>query len=332
VPRRAWILVNLGTPEAPTPAAVRAFLAEFLSDPRVVDFPALLWRPILHGIVLRTRPARVAHGYAAIWSAEGSPLAAGTKRLAAGLAPLAPPDVDVRVAYRYGAPGRADGIDRVDRVLERALAEVDEVVVTTLFPQPTASSSGTVDALVRATAARLDASERVRLAPLSPTARGYVAAQCERILEAEQRLGSERADHVVLSFHGIPERVDRREGGRYSRACRATADAIRARLRRPPGRVTLAYQSKFGPGAWLGPATAELLVQKARGGARRVVVATPGFLTPGLETLEELGLRARDDFLAAGGAELRLADPPTDHPLFLSELARLVAPAENPAP
>jgi ferrochelatase len=316
--RRAWIVVNLGTPAAPTTAAVRAFLAEFLSDPMVVDLPPLLWRPILHGIVLRSRPARVAHAYRAIWSPQGSPLAAGTTALCRGLAAHVPAGTSVLPAYRYG------GELRVDRVLERALAEHDGVVVTTLFPQPTASSSGTIDALVAATAARLGASERVRLAPLAPDAPGYVAAQAERIAAAERRLPAGRANRVILSFHGIPQRVDRRERGGYARACETTAAAVAARLDRAPGTVTLAYQSKFGPGAWLAPATADVLVERARAGDRAVVVATPGFLTPGLETLEELGLRGRRDFLAAGGTELRLADPPTDHPLFLRDLALLL--------
>jgi ferrochelatase len=322
--RRAWILVNLGTPTAPTAAAVRAFLAEFLADPLVVDLPAFLWRPILRGIVLRTRPARVAKGYAAIWTPEGSPLAAWTKRLAKSLAERVEPGLDVHAAYRYGESNRADGIDRIDRVLARALDTADQVVVRTLFPHPTAASSGTIEALVRATAARLGAADRVVLAPLAPDAPGYVAAQVERIEAAERRLAGGRADCILLSFHGLPARVDRREGGRYSRACAATAAAVAARLGRPAAEIVRAYQSRFGPGAWLKPATADLLVARAAAGARRVVVATPGFLTPGLETLEELGLRGRADFLRAGGVELRLADPPTDHPAFLDELVALV--------
>ena len=313
--RGEWILVNLGTPAAPTEQAVREFLAEFLSDPLVVDFPQWLWRPILKGIVLRSRPAKTAELYQAIWTPAGSPLAAGTKALCNAARDFAPSDVNVSLAYRYGKE------ERIDRVLEAALERAEEVAVSPLFPQTTASSTGTIDVLVRETAARLGASKRVRMAPLDPVAAGYVEATAERIEAAERRLPGERADRLIISFHGIPARVDRRESGRYSRACEQTTAALRTALDRPAADVVLAYQSRFGPGAWLQPATADVLVERAQLGDRRVVVATPGFLTPGLETIEELGLRGRAAFLDAGGEILRLADPPGDHPLCLKALA-----------
>ncbi|MEM7310530.1 MAG: ferrochelatase [Planctomycetota bacterium] len=312
--RTEWILVNLGTPEAPTAEAVRAFLGEFLSDPMVVDFPQWLWRPILHGIVLRTRPPKVAEAYEAIWTPDGSPLAAATRRMVERAGELLGGRARVSLAYRYGK-------ERVDRVVERALERADQVVVTHLFPQPTASSSGTVEVLVRDTAKRLGAEERVRLAPLAPDADGYVAALAERVREAEARFEDGRADHLVVSFHGIPERVDKREGSTYRGACERTYAALVAALERPADTATLAFQSKFGPGAWLSPATDQVLVERARAGLASVLIATPGFLTPGLETIEELGMRGREDFLAAGGRELRLADPPGDHPRCLRAMA-----------
>jgi len=314
-PEVEWILVNLGTPSAPTEEAVRAFLGEFLADPMVVELPPWLWRPFLAGVVLRRRPRRTAEAYRAVWTDAGSPLLVGTRRLARALAERAPPGVRVASAYRYG------GEERVDRVLERALARGAAVVVTPLFPQPTASSSGTIEAFVQRTARRLGAAGRVHLAPLAPEAPGYVAAAAERVREAEARLAGGRADHLVFSFHGIPAKVDRREGARYSSACRATAAAVLAALGRGPAGSTLAFQSRFGPAEWLSPATADVLVERARAGDRRVVVSTPGFMTGGLETLEELGLRGRRAFLDAGGEELLLADPPAGHPRCQAALA-----------
>ena len=304
--RCEWLLVNLGTPAAPTAEAVRAFLAEFLSDPRVVDFPRWLWQPILRGIVLRTRPPKTAELYRAIWTPEGSPLAAATARLVDALQERAADGLRVRAAYRYGA-------ERVDRVLQGALERAESVVITPLFPQRTASSSGTIEELVHRTAGRCDAIDRVRLAPLAPEAPGYIEALAASVRAAEARLTSGPPEHLLVSFHGIPERVDRREGGRYRADCTATHRALLAALGRDESRATLAFQSKFGPGAWLTPATDATLVALAEAGVRRVVVATPGFLTPGLETIEELGLRGRKSFLEAGGEELRLADPPGSH-------------------
>ena len=316
---RALILVNLGTPAAPTPEAVRAFLGEFLADRRVVDWPRWLWLPILRGIVLRTRPARTAAMYGAIWRPEGSPLAVGTARLAAGLQELVGDEVDVSFAYRYGAP-------RLDTVIEEAASRADEIRVLPLFPQRTASSRGTVEELARATAAKLGLGERLELVALEPDEPGYVDSLAERVEATFRRFESAPPDHLLISFHGIPRRVDRKEGGLYSADCERTARALLDTLDWEPARATLAYQSRFGPERWLGPATADELARLPARGARRIAIATPGFLTPGLETIEELGLRGRRTFLAAGGKELRLVDPPGDHPLFLQALARKAGP------
>ncbi len=318
-PPTEWIVVNLGTPAAPTEEAVRAFLGEFLADPMVVELPPWLWRPFLKGVVLRRRPRRTVEAYRAVWTAEGSPLAVNTRRLARALAQSAPSGVSVVPAFRYG------GEERVDRVLERCLARGASAIVTPLFPQPTASSSGTIEALALRTARRLGAQGRVHLAPLAPDAPGYLAALVARAREGEARLPGSRADHVVFSFHGIPARVDRREGARYSSACRATAAALAAALGRGPESSTLAFQSKFGRAEWLAPATAQVLVERARAGDRRVLVSAPGFLTGGLETLEEIGLRGRRDFLAAGGEELVLAEPPAGDPRCQEALSEACA-------
>lgn len=315
-----WILVNLGTPTAPTKEAVREFLAEFLGDPRVVDFPAWLWQPILKGIVLRTRPKKTAAMYQTIWTPEGSPLETGTRALAAALDAHTDDEVKVTHAWRYG------GELRVDRVIEAALQQADEVVVLPLFPQRTASTTGTIEVLVAETVARLGAGERVRVAALEPDDPGYIRALADRITDTEQALPGGRADRLVVSFHGIPKRVDRREEGRYSHDCQRTTEALCAALERPPFEVVLAYQSRFGPGEWLEPATANVLAELAGSGDRRLTITTPGFLTPGLETLEELGERGLKTFREAGGEELFLVDPPLQHPAFLQALADSARP------
>ncbi|TAJ23995.1 MAG: ferrochelatase, partial [Planctomycetota bacterium] len=286
---RVALLVNLGTPTAPTADAVRAFLAEFLSDPCVVDWPAWVWQPILRGIVLRRRPARVAAAYRAIWSESGAPLAVQTRALAAAVQRELGPEWDVRAAFRYGTPGLA-------RELDALRAAGRDVRVLPLFPQRTAASSGSIERVVAA-------SGGARLVELAPTDAGYVDALASALRAAP------RESQLVVSFHSIPRRVDRAEGARYSSDCRATFDALCAAARWPRERAELCYQSRFGPEPWLGPALAERLVELAR--ARRpVVVATPGFLTEGLETLEEIGLRGREEYERAGGAQfLRIPCP-----------------------
>lgn len=327
-PSSELILANLGTPAAPTPAAVRAFLAEFLGDPLVVEKPRWFWLPILHGIVLRVRPKKVAKAYAEIWSDAGSPLAAGTAALAHAVA-AARPDLRVSHCYRYGSPNLAE------RLAASSAAHPGSdhpIRVVPLFPQRTASSSGTMEALTAELAKRHGLEGRLTVASLSPTAEGYVAALADstrRALDEMDELGGD--PHLLVSFHGIPQYVDDKEGSRYSQDCRATFDALLAALDLPPERATLAFQSRFGFDPWIGPATDDMLVELAESGRRRVVVATPGFLTAGLETIEELGIRGREDFMEAGGEAFALAPPPVEttptgprpHPRFVEALTAL---------
>lgn len=301
------ILVNLGTPEAPTPAAVRRFLAEFLADPMVVDLPRWLWTPILRGIILRRRPARVAEQYRAIWSEGGSPLAIGTRRMVTALAGALGDGRSVEQAYRYGAPGLAGLVQqRLDR-------QQRPVRVVPLFPQPTAATTGTVEALV----SRLDADRGlVEVRTLAADAPGYIEALVDRCRETFAA-GSGPPDQLLISFHGIPVRVDRKEQQLYSRACSRTAEALRHGLGLTPETATLCYQSRFGPEPWLGPATFDLLEKLPSRGAGNMAVVCPGFLTEGLETLEEIGVRGRQVFEVAGGESLRLVPAVEDHPAMI---------------
>lgn len=303
---RIALLANLGTPSAPTEDAVRAFLAEFLSDPCVVDWPAWLWQPILRGIVLRKRPARVAHAYRSIWSEHGAPLAVETRRLAEAVQRELGGDWDVRAAYRYGAPSVASELEAL---------RGREVHVVPLFPQRTRASSGSI-------AARVAAVGSARLVELAPTDADYIEAL------ATPLAGLARDAQLVVSFHSIPRRVDRAEGRRYSSDCRATFDALCAAAAWPRERAELCYQSRFGPEPWLGPALAERLVALARTG-RPVVVTTPGFLTEGLETLEEIGLRGRESYQEAGGRQFLRIDCPAGQPALARALAGVLRHAAD---
>ncbi len=310
------LVVNLGTPERPDADAVRAFLEEFLSDPDVVDFPRWFWQPVLRGIVLRRRPARVAELYRSIWEAGGSPLAVGTQRVADALAAQLGDAAEVRIAYRYGRPSLADE-------LERALAEGErEIYLVPLFAHRTSSATGTIlrlaAGIARENAAR-GGPARIRRALVAPDAPGFIEAQAARCEEAFAAAGA-RPGHLVVSFHGIPVRYDRREKGRYQADCRLTTDALLARLGWDPAQATLAYQSRFGPERWLAPATAALLAELPQRGVRSVAVVTPGFLTEGLETIEEIGAQGAETFHHAGGECFVRVPAVTDHPAFVDAL------------
>jgi ferrochelatase len=310
------LLVNLGTPEAPTPEAVRAFLREFLSDPAVVDLPRWIWRAILNCFVLRSRPHRVAEQYASIWTQAGSPLRAATERMVHAVRGRATGALTASWAFRYGEPS-------LDAEMRRIAKEHDgPVVVVLLFPQRTDATTGTAFRRAREAAATAGIMHRYREALVAPADDGYIAALAARWSETLDRCVAP-PDHLVISFHGIPARYDRREHYQYTRDCEETAAAFLATTGWPVSNATLAYQSKFGPEPWLIPATAAVIKDLARRGARRVAVVTPGFLTHGLETLEEIGIRGRDDFLAAGGEELLLVGAVEDHPAMIDTLIRL---------
>ncbi len=312
------VLVNLGTPKEPSPASVREFLDEFLSDPAVVDLPRWLWLPILRGIVLRKRPPRVAEQYASIWSAGGSPLRVATEQIVAGVRERASGRFGVSAAYRYGEPS-------LDTVMHALAGDgTGPVIVSPLFPHRTDATTGTAFRRAREAAERAGIAARLVERLIHPADPGYVeamAAQWRRaVAEADHEI-----EHVVVSFHGIPVRYDRREGGVYVRDCQATTRAFLEAIDWPRDRATLAFQSKFGPEPWLKPATADVLEELPRRGVRRVAVITPGFLTDGLETIEEIGIRGRELFLEAGGTHFLRVGSVEAESAFLDALAALAA-------
>jgi ferrochelatase len=313
------VLVNLGTPVAPHPPAVREFLDEFLSDPAVVDLPRWLWLPILRGMVLRSRPTRVAEQYESIWTAAGSPLRVATEQIVAGVRERAAERFHVSAAYRYGEPS----LDTVMRAL--ASESGGPIIVSPFFPQRTDATTGTAFRRAREAAERAGIAMRVVERLLHPADPGYVAAMASQWRRS--LAGSDHdIEHLVISFHGIPLRYNRREGEIYVRDCETTTRAFLEAINWPRDRTTLAYQSKFGPEPWLTPATAGVLEQLPRRGVRSVAVMTPGFLTEGLETLEEIGIRGRASFLRAGGTHFTRIGSVEAEPAFLDALTALAFP------
>ena len=283
------LLVNLGTPDAPTASAVRRYLAEFLSDRRVVEIPSLVWQPILHGVILRTRPAKSAHAYAQVWTEEGSPLAAITRAQAEALAGRWG-EVIVDHAMRYGRPALPDRI--------RALVAqgCDRILIAPLYPQYCAATTATANDLAFATLATMRHQPALRTLPPYYDDPAYIDALRRSVEESLAALDFV-PDAIVASFHGMPART-LALGDPYHCHCRKTARLLSEALGRE---LVVAFQSRFGRAKWLEPATNATLARLAGEGMRKVAVVAPGFAADCLETLEELAIRERAAFLAAGG-------------------------------
>ncbi|HSR65739.1 MAG TPA: ferrochelatase [Xanthomonadaceae bacterium] len=284
-PDTAVLLVNLGTPEAPTPAAVRRYLAEFLSDPRVVSLPALLWQPLLRGVILPLRGMRVAEKYASIWLPGGSPLAVHTRALAEAVQQRLP-DWRVASAMRYGTPP-------LRQVLEGLRANgARRVLVLPLYPQYSTTTTASVADVVAATGIDALLVDDYHLDP------GWIAAVAGSI--RAQRAAGGNGAHLLFSFHGLPQRLVE-AGDPYQRQCEQSARAIARALCLDDDAWSLAYQSRFGRERWLGPSTAEALDALAARGVRLVDVACPGFAVDCLETLEEVAMMLAERFRGRGG-------------------------------
>jgi protoporphyrin/coproporphyrin ferrochelatase len=294
-PVTAVLLCNLGTPEAPTPAAVRRYLAEFLGDPRVVEIPRAVWLPILYGLILPLRSARSAAKYATIWTPEGSPLKVWTERQAKRLQGwLGEQGHRVPVAYamRYGAPAIGDQLQAL------ADAGAQRILVLPAYPQYSGTTTASViDAVTAWTRSRRSVPE-LRFVNRYHDDRGYILALAHRIERHWREHG--RPDHLVMSFHGVPERT-LHLGDPYHCECRKTARLLAETLQLEPTQYTVSFQSRFGKAKWLEPYTEPTLQALARAGQRRVDVVCPGFTSDCLETLEEIAQEGRDAFLAAGG-------------------------------
>ena len=318
-PKTAVLMVNLGTPDEATAPALRRYLAEFLSDPRVVEIPRVLWWLILHGIILRTRPAKSAAKYATVWMEGGSPLAVWTQRQAAGVAQAlaaAGHQVLVRHAMRYGNPG-------LPAVLDALRAEgATRVLVLPLYPQYAAATTASVNDKVMQWAQRTRRMPELRFISEYHDDPGYINALALRLQQHWQTHG--RSEKMVLSFHGVPER-SLHLGDPYHCHCHKTARLLADRLGLPRDEVLVTFQSRFGKAKWLQPYTEPTLRALAEQGVKAVDVMCPGFLADCLETLEEIAQEARDAFLAAGGTTFHYVPCLNDMPAWTDALAALAA-------
>ncbi|MCA0215321.1 MAG: ferrochelatase [Proteobacteria bacterium] len=293
--RTGVLLCNLGTPDAPTAAAVRRYLAQFLSDPRVVEIPRIVWLPILHGIILRVRPAKSAQKYASIWTPEGSPLKVWTERqaqaLGSALAAQAH-DVVVRYAMRYGNPSIAAELDALKA------DGATRVLIVPAYPQYSGTTTASVCDAVYEWAARTRNIPELRFVQRYHDDAGYIAALAARIRTHWDAHG--QPDQLVMSFHGVPERT-LQLGDPYHCECHKTGRLLASALGIGKDRYKVTFQSRFGKAKWLEPYTEPTLVALAQAGTQRVDVVCPGFTSDCLETLEEINMEAREAFLHAGG-------------------------------
>lgn len=318
VARVGVLLINLGTPEAPTAPALRRYLKEFLWDRRVVEIPRPLWWLILNGIILNTRPRKSAEKYAAIWRPEGSPLKHYTERqaalLAEALARRTPAPLVVDHAMRYGAP------DVAGRIQTMKAQGVDRLLVLPLYPQYAASSSGSALDAVWRTLERLRNPPEIRAARHFHDHPGYIDA-LRRNVQAQWDLHGQ-GDVLVMSFHGVPRRsLDL--GDPYHCECQKTGRLLAESLGLAPDRYRITFQSRFGRAEWLQPYTDKTLEELGRAKTRRVDVICPGFVADCLETLEEIALEGKATFLNAGGGEYRYLPALNDEPAWIEALADL---------
>jgi ferrochelatase len=287
------LLVNLGTPDEPNPRAVKRYLAEFLSDRRVVEIPAYAWQPILRGIILNTRPKKSAHAYSQVWTERGSPLAAITAEQAERLQARLGEAIEVSHAMRYGRPA-------IGAELQALMAAgCERILLAPLYPQYCAATTATV------VDAAADSLKAMRWQPALRTLPSYFD-DAAYILALAKDLGTQldalpfEPEVLLLSFHGMPERT-LHLGDPYHCQCRKTARLLEEAMARPGLRFVTGFQSRFGRAKWLEPATDKVLADEAARGTKRLAIAAPGFAADCLETLEELAIRGREQFHAAGG-------------------------------
>ncbi|MGQ7829729.1 ferrochelatase [Altererythrobacter sp. Z27] len=291
------LVVNLGTPEAPDPASVKRYLKEFLSDPRVIEIPAIVWQVILRGIILNTRPKKSAQAYSKVWTDDGSPLLVITRDQASGLQQRLGDAVIVRHAMRYGQPS-------IPSQIEALQAEgCDRILLAPLYPQYCAATTATVVDKAAETLGAMRWQPALRTLPAYHDDPAYIDALEADIARQLSELEFE-PEVLLLSFHGMPQRT-LELGDPYHCHCRKTArllgERLAARDEFPSLRIEITFQSRFGRAQWLEPATDHTLVAEAGKGTRRLAVAAPGFSADCVETLEELAIEGRKEFLGAGG-------------------------------
>jgi ferrochelatase len=316
-PRVGVLLCNLGTPQAPTGPALRRYLAQFLSDPRVIEIPKALWLLILHGIILRVRPAKSALKYASIWTPKGSPLAVWSQAQAEGLQAAlcsAGHPVAVRLAMRYGHPAMAEQLDAFKA------DGIEHVLVLPLYPQYSATTTASVFDAVASWGQTVRRLPEFRFVNHYHDHPAYIRALAEQIRAHWAVHG--RGEKLVLSFHGVPERT-LHLGDPYHCECLKTARLVRESLGLGTDEVVVTFQSRFGRAIWLQPYTEPTVVALAQQGLRKIDLACPGFPADCLETLEEINQEVRHAFMAAGGTRFQYIPCLNDSPLWLEGLAQI---------
>ena len=313
--KTAIFYCNLGTPQAPTAPALRRYLAEFLSDPRVVEIPRFLWLMILHGIILRVRPAKSAHKYASIWTTEGSPLKVWTEKQSLALQQLFDPHkVVVRYAMRYGSPA-------VPQVLDELKAQgVTRVLVLPAYPQYSGTTTASVFDAVYAWGMRTRNLPELRFINHYHDHPGYIEALAEKIRAHWAQHG--RAEQLVMSFHGVPERT-LLLGDPYHCECHKTARLLAQSLGLSKDEYKVCFQSRFGKAKWLEPYTEPTVRELARQGCRSVQIVCPGFVSDCLETLEEIALEVKAAFLEEGGEQFHYIECINDSPVWIQAMHSL---------
>ena len=335
--RTGILLVNLGTPEAPEAGPVRRYLREFLSDPRVIDINPIGRWLLLELVILPTRPAKSAAAYRQIWTPEGSPLLIHGKALAAALRPRFP-EQPIELAMRYGQPSIRAGLERLRE------QDCDQIVVLPLYPHYAASSTGSTVEKVYAEAGELWNTPYVNVVPAFYDHPAFIHAFAE---VGRPQLKQMRPDHVLFSFHGLPERqvirsadpslclaksdcCDRVVSGNrncYRAQCYETARLLARALELDEQQWSVSFQSRLGRTPWIRPYTDEVIPELARSGTRSLAVFCPAFVADCLETLEEIGMRARELFTAAGGTDLQLVPSLNAHPAWIDAVEALLREA-----
>ncbi len=330
------VLVNTGTPASTSVADVRRYLGQFLNDPRVIDIPAWQRWLLLNCIILRFRPAKSAAAYRKIWTDRGSPLLVHGLDLAAGMQAALGEQALVKLAFQFGDPSIPQAFQAF------ADAGITRVCVVPLFPQYASASTGSAVQAAIESAAKRWVIPSLHVVPPFWSAAEFLDGMTGHLQDA---MGQEEPDHVVLSFHGVPEHhcTQTDETGKhclksttccdslqaanascYRAQCYATARGILARLQLDPAHTTVAFQSRLGRVPWIKPYTDVVLTELAAKGVRKIVVAEPSFVADCLETLEEIGIRGREDFRAAGGEDLALVRSLNADPQWAAGLAQIV--------
>tara|TARA_B100000686_G_scaffold151991_1_gene159247 strand:+ start:779 stop:1774 length:996 start_codon:yes stop_codon:yes gene_type:complete len=319
------LIAQLGTPAAPTAKALRPYLRQFLSDPRVIDLKWWKWLPILYLFILTRRPARSAKLYSRIWTDAGSPLQLTSQSQVEGLQQRLGENYRVILGMRYGEPSIEQAMARLQR------EEIERIVVLPMFPQFSCSTTASIyDAVNQAAFGRrcplfFDRRRRMptlRFVPPYFEHPDYIDSLKIRVEEQVEALG-QAPDRYLITFHGVPARYVE-EGDPYRRQCERTADLLAEALQLAPDQWRVGFQSRFGKEPWLEPYTEELLADFGREGIETLVVTCPGFTADCLETLDELGHEGQQQFSATGGGELHLVPCVNDHPHWLDAMATIV--------